>query len=155
MNMTKRNTNSVPRQINYHMAYIGTHNTVRTLSRNVSERKKQHRNFTYEKNLLLLATTLIFMFIFAWFLSAKTNISQVKASSVNEPYKYYTSVQVKQGDSLWSIASSYLTAECGEVSDYINEIKELNHLSNDAIHAGEYLLIPYYEPFKQSPNSNL
>ena len=145
MNMTLRNAmrNNRPDNCN---TYCTSHSAVRVLNSNMTSRKSPRRNYFYEKHLLLLLATLLLMFVFAWVLSEKTNISQVKSSSVEEPYKYYTSVQVKQGDSLWSIASSYMTAECGEVSAYIDEIKELNHLSNDAIHAGEYLLVPYYEP---------
>ena len=97
-----------------------------------------------ERSIILFLTTLLLVFIFAWFLSSKTDISSVKASSLENSYKYYTSVQVKQGDSLWSIANAYMTAECGDVSDYVDEIKELNHLNDDAIHAGEYILVPYY-----------
>ena len=29
-------------------------------------------------------------------------------------------------------------------TDYIDEVKQINHISGDDIHAGEYLTIPYY-----------
>lgn len=59
-------------------------------------------------------------------------------------YKYYTSVYVSQGDSLWSIASDYWTKEYPDVSSYIEEIKQLNQISSDTIKSGTYLCIPYY-----------
>lgn len=59
-------------------------------------------------------------------------------------HKYYTSVKITSGDSLWSIAEEYRTDECGDIKEYIREIKSLNKLKTDKIHAGEYLLIPYY-----------
>lgn len=58
--------------------------------------------------------------------------------------KYYTSVEIEAGDSLWSIASEYMTEEYENVQDYVDEIKSLNRLANDKIHAGKYLVIPYY-----------
>ena len=99
MNMTVRNAmrNNRPDNCN---TYCTSHSAVRVLNSNMTSRKSPRRNYFYEKHLLLLLATLLLMFVFAWVLSEKTNISQVKASSVEEPYKYYTSVQVKQGDSL-------------------------------------------------------
>lgn len=58
--------------------------------------------------------------------------------------KYYTSIEIEVGDSLWSIASEYMTDDYKNVQDYIEEIKSLNKLSGDKIHAGNYLVIPYY-----------
>lgn len=60
-------------------------------------------------------------------------------------YKYYTSVQVEDGDSLWSIAKEYSDVDSyASYTDYIDEVKQINHISGDDIHAGEYLTIPYY-----------
>lgn len=61
--------------------------------------------------------------------------------------KLVESVQIKKGDSLWSIADKYYTKECGGMKQYINEIKRTNHLSTDTIHEGNYLLVPYYENY--------
>ena len=59
--------------------------------------------------------------------------------------KYYTSVEVSYGDSLWSIAEEYLDADHQSVYDYIDEIKAINGLDSDQIQAGEYLMVSYYE----------
>ena len=60
-------------------------------------------------------------------------------------YKYYTSVQVEDGNSLWSIAEEYSDLDTyASYIDYIDEVKQINHISGDDIHAGEYLTIPYY-----------
>ena len=121
-------------------------NAVRTSNENMIQKKRAQRNANQqrEKSIFCMAITLLLVLAFAWVLSGKIGASNVTASSSHDSYKYYTSVQVKQGDSLWSIASAHMIAECGDVEDYIDEIKELNHLDNDAIHAGEYLLVPYY-----------
>lgn len=95
-----------------------------------------------EKRIICITATLIFVLLAAWGINVLMKPSSTKASAEN--YKYYTSIQVKQGDSLWSIAGNYISADYTDMNDYIDEIKDLNHLNSDAIHAGEYLLVPYY-----------
>ncbi|MDE6904238.1 MAG: LysM peptidoglycan-binding domain-containing protein [Lachnospiraceae bacterium] len=67
-----------------------------------------------------------------------------KAKEVSSGYKYYTSIAVEKGDTLWGIASHYITPGYSDISEYISEVKSLNHLTGDEIYAGEYLTIPYY-----------
>lgn len=69
---------------------------------------------------------------------------RTEAAPSEETYKYYTSISIQAGDTLWSIAEQYRTAECGDITDYIEEICSLNHITDDDIHAGQYLTIPYY-----------
>lgn len=59
-------------------------------------------------------------------------------------YKYYTSIVIEQGDTLWGIASEYVTPEYDGVEDYIREVRALNHMDGDCIRAGQYLMVPYY-----------
>ena len=66
-------------------------------------------------------------------------------SRVPEPrYKYYTSVQIHQGDTLWSIAETYMTGEYQDIYEYIDEVMEINHMGSDYLRAGERLCVPYY-----------
>ena len=58
--------------------------------------------------------------------------------------KYYTSVEICEGDSLWSLCNRYISDEYHSESEYIQEVKALNHLSGDCIHIGSYLVMPYY-----------
>lgn len=59
-------------------------------------------------------------------------------------YKYYTSVEVKNGDTLLDIASEYMTEEYSSLQEYVLEVKALNGLQGDGIKSGQYLVIPYY-----------
>lgn len=59
-------------------------------------------------------------------------------------HKYYTSISIQPGDTLWGIASEYMTPEYDGIEDYIREVRKLNHLSDNGICAGQYLMIPYY-----------
>ena len=60
-------------------------------------------------------------------------------------YKYYKSIEVSRGDSLWSIAKEYMSQDYDSIYDYIDELKQMNHLDSDDIHAGQYLTVSYYE----------
>lgn len=67
-----------------------------------------------------------------------------KASDDHASFKYYTSIRIEQGDSLWTIACAHMGEEYNSVQDYIDEVRELNGLKSDDIHSGQYLTIPYY-----------
>ena len=73
-----------------------------------------------------------------------TDVGAQKKADSNR-YKYYTSIQVKPGDTLTSIAKKYITPEYASVSEYVDEIYKYNHIgSGDKIHAGKYISVMYY-----------
>ena len=68
--------------------------------------------------------------------------SQSKASNEVNTYKYYTSIEVQKGDTLWTIAQQY-AGDDADYASYIEEVKDMNQLTSDTIHAGEYLTVSY------------
>jgi LysM repeat protein len=59
--------------------------------------------------------------------------------------KYYTSIEVQYGETLWAVAERYIDyAYYADIGAYIKEVKRINHLRNDEIKAGCYLVVPYY-----------
>lgn len=70
--------------------------------------------------------------------------TKAQAAPAEPSYKYYTSIQVQKGDTLWNIASEHISGEYASMTDYIEEICEINHVSDSDIHSGQYLTIPYY-----------
>lgn len=58
--------------------------------------------------------------------------------------RYYTTVKVEPGDTLWSIAQTYNQNSGMDIRDYIIELKRINQLLTDEIRAGEYLSIVYF-----------
>ncbi|MDO5293028.1 MAG: LysM peptidoglycan-binding domain-containing protein [bacterium] len=70
----------------------------------------------------------------------------VKASGVNTVTReqQVKSIQIQEGDSLWSIAKENFSSEYDSIDQYVKDIKECNNISSDTIHAGKYLIIPYY-----------
>lgn len=59
--------------------------------------------------------------------------------------KYYTSVLVSYGDTLSAIAGERMCSQYDSLDSLIGEIKFMNHLTDDTIRAGGYLIVPYYE----------
>ena len=58
-------------------------------------------------------------------------------------YKYYTSIEIQPGDTLWDLADEYLeNYESKEV--YIKEVSQLNSIKNGKIISGQNLIMPYY-----------
>ncbi|MCR5098792.1 MAG: LysM peptidoglycan-binding domain-containing protein [Lachnospiraceae bacterium] len=69
------------------------------------------------------------------------------ASSTRE--KRYSDYEIRQGDSLWSIAAEYSCPEYSDSERFIREVMQINHLTDpDSIHAGSFLVIPYYVDVK-------
>ena len=66
------------------------------------------------------------------------------SDAASASHKVISSVYIESDDTLWSIAQEYYTKECGSMQEYVQEIKDTNGLSGDGIHAGGYLIVPYY-----------
>ena len=53
-------------------------------------------------------------------------------------------MEIQRGDTLWSIASTYISDEYKDLNEYIDEIMISNGMSSDIIQAGKYIIVPYY-----------
>ena len=60
------------------------------------------------------------------------------------PEKYYTSIQIQNGDSLWDIAGKYRENSGLTTAQYVEELKMINGLREDIIHSGHYLTVMYF-----------
>lgn len=69
-------------------------------------------------------------------------------SSANESVNYdlcYTSVYVNPGDTLWTIAESYVTTYENNKEDFVKEVMRLNHIAEAKdLKSGNYIVVPYY-----------
>ncbi len=90
-----------------------------------------------------LSLCIILCIVFIISISSTMITSAKGNSSAPDRYKYYTSIYIEEGDSLWSIAEQYAYEGISTV-DYINELKKINSLKNENIKAGCYLLVSYY-----------
>ncbi len=72
-------------------------------------------------------------------------VSNANSSIEDISYKYYTSILLESGDTLWTLAEEYGDeVHYKSVSAYIKEVMEINHLDSEQITAGNYLIVPYY-----------
>ena len=90
--------------------------------------------------------TCILVIMVALFLIVLFFLPERTASAGNTNIGKYTitSVQIEEGDSLWSIAQEHYSEEFSSISSLIVEIKRMNNLSSDTVYAGNYLLVPQY-----------
>ena len=69
-----------------------------------------------------------------------------KANAGNDTevyYKYYKSIPVEHGDTLWKYAEEYRRADMS-VRDYVREVEFINHIEDGKLVEGKTVTIPYY-----------
>lgn len=118
----------------------------RNYNPNVSERINKSLNrreavIKREKKIL----SIIFILIVSTIILLSSSIHAFAQINNNKPLnKYYTSIEVSEGDTLWNIADQYIGSSNIDKKEYIEEICELNSLNNGQIHAGNHIVIAYY-----------
>lgn len=67
-------------------------------------------------------------------------------SNAGDGFKYYTSVVVEPGDSVWEIADQYMDdVHYDSKESYIFEVRSINHLDEAcSVTSGQMLIVPYY-----------
>ena len=106
-------------------------------------RNKRRRQRQVRKNMALLIVAVV---LFSVFTIVFGSIFANAESQDNErKFKYYTSIEVKYGESLWSIAEAYIDRDFYDsISDYIDEVMQINRLLDENIRAGQYIIVPYF-----------
>ena len=120
---------------------------MRRYNNKISERANkslQKREAVVRRQKGLLAVVIIVLISLGVLLGGSINALASSKADIASYNKYYTSIRVESGDTLWSIADEYIADFNLSKEDYIKEICQLNHISEDDIHAGAYIIIPYY-----------
>lgn len=91
-------------------------------------------------------TTVVGLFLgLIMFFSIFAFSGKVNAQDDRILHKYYTSVSVAPGDTLWTIAEEYSDLGYDSRREYINEVMEINNMTNaNDIQSGSVIYIPYY-----------
>ena len=92
----------------------------------------------------ILYSICVIIFIGVCFFSKFDDIGKVSASTSNQ--KYFVCIEINEGDTLLSIADTYISEEYSSLEEYVNEVKELNDLSSNKIYCGATLVVPYFAP---------
>jgi hypothetical protein len=89
--------------------------------------------------------TFIITSLFILFLAITLGSFFSKASeSENTLFKYYKTIEIDSGETLWDLAVEYANEREHTYQDYIDEVKRMNHLENDLILSGDIIIIPYF-----------
>lgn len=105
--------------------------------------KRRQRQIEVRRNIVFLTVSMAVVILASVLIISFS--AQASDKSRPASYKYYTSIQIEQGDTLWSIANENMDpAHYESAAAYVNEIKIMNSLTSDKIVAGNYLIIPYY-----------
>ena len=108
-----------------------------------SYRNKMRRVRELRRKVVMAVVTVLVVLCFA--LSYNALITQATSEVEDISYKYFTSIEIAAGDTLWSIAQEYGDAQYyASADEYIEEVKHTNHLTSDALIAGQFLIVPYY-----------
>ena len=89
---------------------------------------------------LVVISVIVCVILFA----NKNQVQAVEGTDTVPLKKYYKTITIQPGDTLWSIAGEYKTAGCS-TKEYVEELMLMNDLHNDNITSGQKLLITYFE----------
>ena len=105
--------------------------------RSTSTKKKIRR----ARNLFLgmIAAVLMCSMSFGVFLVSAHESGNAGDSS----YTYYTSIEIRPGDTLWAIAEEHMTDDYDSVAEYVQVLMKMNQLDSDEIYSGQNLIIAY------------
>lgn len=105
--------------------------------------RKVRRQREIRRKFILTGIAVVLVLIFT--LSYHALISQANTGMEDVSYKYFTSIQIKAGDTLWSLADRYADElHYASQDQYIAEVMEINHMTDEDIYVGNYLIVPYY-----------
>ncbi len=110
-----------------------------------SRRVSGSRRNRFRKNLIrVCAIVLVFAAAMAAVIIMSSNAVRTHAS-VSGANKYYKSVTIMPGDTLWSIAEEYMDPmQYTDARDYIKELRQINSLDSDSIKSGCHIIVSYY-----------
>lgn len=110
------------------------------------QKKKRQRELREKRPFFITGAVLIISLLsVCFFLYFGDRVVKAQESTNDIQYKV---VEIKDGDSLWSIAKENMdnTNDSGFINiyQYIHEIKRCNNMKSNQINAGCYLMVPDY-----------
>ena len=120
---------------------------MRKYNHKISERANESlrkREVVVRRQRGILALAIIIIVAFGILLGTSMNALASSDKDIASYNKYYVSIRVESGDTLWNIADEYVDGFNIDKTDYIAEVCQINEISSDDIHAGDYIVVPYY-----------
>ena len=107
-------------------------------------KSRTRRNQTHIRKAPLVRILLALALVSAVMIFVFCGDNAIQAEESTTACKQYTSITIYPGDSLWSIAVEHADGHYSSTQEYIDEVKQINHLTSDTINAFEHLIVPYY-----------
>ena len=104
----------------------------------------KRRNTKKRRQVQIIASMIGVVVLTVFTLTMSAGKINAESDLSKHSYKYFTTVYVEAGDSLWSIASKYATDEYSDLDMYIEEVKQLNGIKGINLQHGSYICVPYY-----------
>lgn len=116
-------------------------NSIYTQRTIANRKRKAHREMMIRIKITVAATLILLIGMFL----LNTLRTEATEQIPETTYKYFTYHQIEKGDTLHNLAKEYISYEFYDnLQEYIEEVREINHLENDLIIAGNMLVLPYF-----------
>ena len=120
---------------------------MRKYNHKISERANESlrkRETVVRRQRSVLAIAIILVVTLGILLGSSINALASSDKDISSYNKYYVSIRVETGDTLWTIADEYVEGFNITKADYIQEVCQINGISEDNIKAGDHIVVPYY-----------
>ena len=104
----------------------------------------RRRNTKKRRQVQIITSMVGVVLLTVFALSMSAGEINAESDLTQHTYKYFTTVYVEAGDSLWSIANEYATEEYADLDMYIKEVRQINDLKGMQLQHGSYICVPYY-----------
>jgi cell division protein YceG involved in septum cleavage len=120
---------------------------MRKYNHKISERANESlmkREAVVRRQRNCLAVAIIIVVALGILLGTSINALASSEKDIASYNKYYVSIRIESGDTLWTIADEYVDGFNLSKADYIAEVCQINGISENNIHAGDQIVVPYY-----------
>lgn len=104
----------------------------------------KRRREVYLKKLSFMFVTLILVLCFSIIAGKRLVDAHDDSQNIVNDQRFYKSIEIQSGDTLWGIASEYTDGTPREISRYVGTLMKINGLATDQIQEGQYLMVVYY-----------
>lgn len=113
------------------------------MNSSIAMRRNNSRSRRAKRNILKFFVSLVIIVVVVTIVVLCSN-NTAQASESLSLNKYYKTVSINYGDTLWEIASEYTDGSNSRIKECISEIMSINNLKSDNITAGMKIIVPYY-----------